>query len=106
MGLFDILSFFGFPALFISMLGALYTRLKNNDVKTQAICRGVQALLRNQLYGMYNKYYEKGFAPLWARENFENMYQQYHSLGANGVMNDIYSKFMDLPTEKEDDKRE
>ena len=30
---------------------------------------------------------------------FENMYQQYHSLGKNGVMDDIHEKFKALPLE-------
>ena len=29
------------------------------------------------------------------------MYQQYHTLGANGVMDDVYKKFMALPLESE-----
>ena len=31
------------------------------------------------------------------------MYQQYHTLGANGVMDDIYRKFNELPTKNERD---
>ena len=33
-------------------------------------------------------------------DNFENMYKQYHNLGVNGVMDDLYDKFMNLPLEK------
>lgn len=60
---------------------------------------GVQALLRAQMIGDYNKWSERGYAPIYARENFENCWLQYHSLGANGVMDDIHSKFLALPTE-------
>jgi hypothetical protein len=31
------------------------------------------------------------------RLNVENMYQQYHSLGENGVMDDMHLRFMNLP---------
>ena len=62
---------------------------------------GVQALLRAQMIGDYNYYSEKGYAPIYARENFENCWKRYHALGANGVMDDIHSRFMALPT-KED----
>ena len=72
-----------------------------NEKKTESVQLGVQALLRDRLYYNYMKYAEKGYAPLYARENFENMYKQYHILGANGVMDDIYRKFMALPLEKE-----
>lgn len=50
----------------------------------------------------YNKYNEKGYAPVYAKENFENCWKQYHSLGANGVMDDLHEKFLDLPVKKED----
>lgn len=71
--------------------------LKDDSNKTKA---GLQALLRSELIAMFNKWTEKGYAPIYARENFENCYQRYHELGANGVMNDIYHKFHDLPTEE------
>ena len=60
---------------------------------------GIQALLRDRLYWTYNHYCGKGHAPIYARENFQNMYDQYHKLGANGVMDDIKEKFESLPTE-------
>lgn len=79
----------------------LYGRIKANDRKTEAVQLGVQALLRDRLISEYNKYHDKGYAPIYARENFENMWTQYHNLGKNGVMDDVHDKFMKLPTEKE-----
>lgn len=61
---------------------------------------GIQALLRDKLYHEYNKWTEKGYVPLYARENFENMYNWYHALGKNGVMDDLKDKFLQLPTEE------
>lgn len=63
---------------------------------------GVQALLRAQMISDYNKYVEWGFAPIYARENFENCWKRYHELGANGVMDDLHQKFLRLPTEIEE----
>ena len=71
--------------------------LKEDSSKTKA---GLQALLRSELIAMFNKWSDKGYAPIYARENFENCYQRYHELGANGVMDDIYRKFYDLPTDE------
>ena len=59
--------------------------------------KGIQALLRAQLISDWNKYSEMEYAPIYARENFENVYTQYHNLGANGVMDDIRNKFLALP---------
>lgn len=78
------------------------SRIKANDAKTEAVQKGVQALLRDRLYDKYEKYSELGYAPIKARENFENMWEQYHNLGKNGVMDDIHEKFKELPTEKHD----
>ncbi len=61
---------------------------------------GMQALLRAQLIGDYNKWTERGYAPIWARDNFENVYEQYHNLGKNGVMDGLHAEFLNLPTEK------
>lgn len=61
---------------------------------------GVQALLRAQMISDYNKWEERGYAPIYARQNFENCWTQYHALGANGVMDDLHKKFLELPTEK------
>lgn len=82
----------------------IYSRLKANEKKTEAVCLGVQALLRDRLIEKYDEYTDKEYAPIYARENFENMWRQYHNLGVNGVMDSLHDKFMELPTEKEDSK--
>lgn len=64
---------------------------------------GVQALLRAQMISDYNKYHDLGYAPIYARQNFENCWAQYHALGANGVMDDLHEKFLELPTERNDE---
>lgn len=77
-------------------------KLEETEKRSNATMLGIQALLRAQMISDYNSYYEKGFAPIYARDNFENCWTQYHSLGANGVMDSIREKFMSLPTNKED----
>jgi len=79
------------------------TDLKEN---TELLKLGLQAMLRSELVHDYNKWSEKGYAPIYARENFENNYKRYHSLGANGVMDDLRAKFLLLPTELDANKVE
>ncbi len=62
---------------------------------------GMQALLRDRLYELYGKCIRKKYATIEERNNFNNMYQRYHNLGQNGVMDDIYHKFMRLPTKEQ-----
>ena len=100
MSLYQILSLTFGSGLLITILTAVWRKIKLNEKKTESVQLGVKALLRDRLYSTYMQYQEKGYAPIYARENFENMYKQYHVLGANGVMDDIYRKFMDLPLEE------
>ena len=51
----------------------------------------------------YNKWEDRGFAPIYARQNFENCWKQYHSLGVNGVMDDLHNKFLELPVSPPDE---
>ena len=90
MGIWQWLLLFSVPSLLSGIV--LYLR-----GQVRGIRRGVQALLRAQLISDWNYYSEKGYAPIYARENFENVYTQYHSLGANGVMDDLRNKFLALP---------
>lgn len=85
---------------------AILSRLKRQEQRQKAVELGVQALLRDHMLHSYNKYSEIGYAPIFAKENFENMYQQYHGLGGNGVMAQLHMNFMELPTEKEEKHHE
>jgi hypothetical protein len=80
----------------------LIRRIKQERQHNVATEKGLQALLRDRLIYQYDKYKAKGYAPIYAKENFENLYQQYHNLGANGVMDDIYNDFRKLPVRSED----
>ncbi len=70
------------------------------EERNQVLKRSVQALLRHELYDLYDKYYNQlGYAPLDVKNDFENIYDCYHSLGKNGVMDGIHVRFMQLPDE-------
>ena len=58
---------------------------------------GVPALLRDRLLQGYKYYRAQGWADENDRSNLENVYQQYHALGANGVMDNLRARFLDLP---------
>ena len=67
---------------------------------------GVKALLRAQMINDYNNWMERGWAPIYARQNFENCWEQYHALkGPNGVMDDLHIKFLALPTEPKEEQQ-
>lgn len=99
MNIYQWLCLFSVPTLIFAIIK--YITHQINSVR-----KGVQALLRAQMISDYNKYFELGYAPIYARENFENCWKYYHKMGMNGVMDDIHVRFLQLPTEKPDEERE
>ena len=101
-----VLQFFGIPAVFSAAIIAIAAnfgkRIKENDTETQAVKSGVQALLRAQMISEYNKAKDKGYAPIYAKDNFQNMWDNYHNLGANGVMDAIKDEYLAMPNRKEE----
>ena len=73
---------------------------KSGEVSTDLtlLKTGIQALLRNNLYAIHREWMPRGWCPTDVKDNFENMYNQYHQLGANGVMDRVREELMDLPT--------
>ena len=98
----NILSFLGLvgvPSLG-AIIGWLAKTIRTQKKAQDALKKGVQAILRSQMITNYNKWYvEKGYAPIWVKDNFENLWIQYEALGENGVMKKIHDEFMSLPTE-------
>lgn len=102
MTVYQWLCLLGVPTLIVCLYKYVNSVIKKTRDDTNALKLGIQALLRSQMIAEYNKYSENGYAPVYARENFENCWKQYHSLGANGVMDDLHEKFLDLPVKKEE----
>lgn len=75
-------------------LVALVKDIQNTN-KSQNI--GLQAVLKDMLKIRYLEWIKMGYAPLDARDDLERMYQAYHQLGANGVMDNMRKQFLALP---------
>lgn len=85
-------------AILLALYRSLAAKVKKERDEQAALKAGMQALLRAQMVNDYNRYSEKGYAPIYARESFENLWQQYEALGKNNVMSDLHDKFFALPT--------
>lgn len=73
----------------------------NRKLKEQeAIKGGVQAILRDRIISSYNQYMEKGYCPIYARDNVTKLYEQYHNLGGNGTVTHLVEELENLPTDK------
>lgn len=106
MTIYNWLSLFGIPAIILAILTATYKQLNTRTKRTaeinDAIKMGVRAMLRDRLYQLYRYCRSQGGATHSERENFNNLYEQYHTLGGNGVMRDIRDKFFALPIKDDD----
>ena len=87
---------------------ALVKIVKDIQATNKAQNAGLQSVLKDLLKIRYLEWIKKGYAPLDARDDLEKMYQAYHKLGANGVMDNMRKQFLDLPiksvTTLEDEK--
>jgi len=89
----------------VSVLAFLYrnisARLQSEQAKNEAIAAGVQSLLRESIVGNYNKYSEKGFCPIYAKESIKKVYASYHGLGGNDVATELYNKILKMHEQEE-----
>ena len=97
MTVYNWLTLLGVPGMIAGLLTFIRMQLKQN----RAVRDGLQAILRDRLLTNYRKYEEQGWADSEDRQNWENMYMQYHALGANGVIDDIRVKLFSLPIRKQ-----
>ena len=115
MALYQWLCLIGIPSVISGAVALVIQRgLKRRDARQEemriqsmameeqnrAIMMGVQALLRDRLLQAYRHYAEKGWADYDDRENLENIWKQYHALGANGIMDGYRASFLALPVSK------
>ncbi len=74
-------------------------RLKIEQEKNKAIADGVQSLLRENIVSNYNKYTDRGYCPIYAKESIKKAYKAYHKLDGNDVATELYHKLLAMPEE-------
>lgn len=79
-------------------------RLKEEQKKNAAIAEGVQSLLRESIVGNYNKYKDRKYCPIYAKESIKKVYCAYHNLGGNDVATELYHKLLAMPEEQESEE--
>lgn len=96
MTLYEWLCLLGAPAL-IAAAGSLgFRQVKKRNARERAVSLGIQALLRDRLLSIHRECAARGGADLNEYQNFENLYAQYHALGANGVMDSVREEMKQL----------
>ena len=93
MTVYNWLSLLGVPGMLAALGSFIWMQIKQN----KAMRNGLKAILRDSLLRAYYACHGQGYATSDDRDNFEEMYIQYHSLGGNGVMEDVRQRFLALP---------
>lgn len=76
-------------------------RLQEEKERNEAVAEGVMSLLRENIVSNYNKYQDKGYCPIYAKESIKKVYEAYHKLGGNDLATSLYHKMLSMPEEKE-----
>lgn len=101
MSIYEILALIGIPSILTLIFQLLYTsirnKLKKNKDDDDILRKSIQALLRDRLRERYVYFKSKGYIDIADKENYDNMYKNYHALGKNGVMDGMYEEIMSMP---------
>ena len=84
---------------------AAYEIQRQEQQKNEAIAEGVQSLLRESIVANYNRYADKGFCPIYAKDSIKRVYHAYHDLGGNDVATELYKKLIAMPAERGTDEQ-
>ena len=84
-------------------LGYIIKKMKNQQRESRAIAQGVQSLLRENLVHNYNKYQEREYCPIYAKESIKRVYTAYHELGGNDVATKLYQTLLEMPEEPKEE---
>lgn len=91
------------------VLGFLYRqtakKLKEEQKKNKAVADGVQCLLRESIVSNYNKYQDRDFCPIYAKESIKKAYEAYHALDGNDVATQLYHTLLKMPEDPEEKEK-
>ncbi len=79
---------------------SLRSKLKKQLDKEKALENGVCSLLRAEMIRSGEKYIQKRYCKIYAKDAFDKAYIAYHELGGNGTMTELHEQVMNLPTQE------
>ena len=95
--------FTGILAILSWLVKLLRDQIQAEQAKNEAIAEGVQSLLRESIVSNYNRYSDRGYCPIYAKESMKKVYKAYHNLGGNDVATELYTKILKMPEEKKEE---
>ena len=85
---------------------ALLNRVRQQKKENDSLKEGMLSLLRAELIRSGEKYIEREWIPIYAKEAYDKAYNAYHGLGGNGTMTQLHEQVMELPTSPHEHKEE
>ena len=96
----NFLAVLGVPTFF-AVVCALTKKVGKYSGQIKILMNAQQAQMRAQLLKDYYTYLQRGFILESELEDWENQYQAYHSLGANGIMDNRRERLFKLDVKEE-----
>lgn len=84
--------------------GILLSKYRKTKNEMFAMKDGLVSLLRTTIIQQHDKYTEREYAPIYAKEALTKCYNAYHALGGNDVATKLYKDVMALPEEASENK--
>lgn len=84
------------------LVGYIIKLLKDQKQERDANAKGTMLLLRVQLIEYHDKYVSLGSIPSYAYKNFCDMYDAYHDLGGNGMVEKMKQEIEGIHLERKD----
>ena len=84
------------------LVGYIIKLLKDQKKERDANARGTMLLLRVQLIEYHDKYVSLGSIPSYAYKNFCDMYDAYHDLGGNGMIEKMRQEIDNIHLERKE----
>ena len=88
--------------LVVFLLGGMVSTIATGFVIFKSIIVGLQCLLRAEILRQYEKWYDRGYCPIYAKQALEKAYKVYHKLGGNDVATEKYQNLLELPDKPEE----
>ena len=86
-------------------LSGVIVYVKGVRKENTAIKEGMLSLLRAEIIRQHDKYTQRQYCPIYAKDALTKAYAAYHSLGGNGTITKIYNETMQLPETAEEVKQ-
>ena len=90
----------------ITLASLLVSQIKKSKKRQDAVELGLQSLLRAEIIRQHEKWEDKRYCPIYAKEALKRTYESYHLLGGNDIATGLYNDTVALPDRAEADRKE